>query len=90
MSASRTCGRSPLGHLHAGPAHLSVCFPAGRASLVRVTDLRLEDLRLQDGGAYECRILLLDEATDELQNATWTQLSVTGEVYQVDSDVVEI
>ncbi|XP_056287947.1 protein turtle homolog A [Pseudoliparis swirei] len=50
----------------------------GRASLVRVTDLRLEDLRLQDGGAYECRILLLDEASDELQNATWTQLSVTA------------
>uniref|UniRef100_A0A8C2Z4B0 Immunoglobulin superfamily, member 9a n=1 Tax=Cyclopterus lumpus TaxID=8103 RepID=A0A8C2Z4B0_CYCLU len=50
----------------------------GRASLVRVTDLRLEELELQDGGLYECRILLLDEPTDELQNGTWTQLSVTA------------
>ncbi|TNN46386.1 Protein turtle B [Liparis tanakae] len=49
-----------------------------RASLVRDTDLRLEDLRLQDGGVYECRILSLDQATDELQNATWTRLSVTA------------
>ncbi|XP_075935574.1 protein turtle homolog A [Anarhichas minor] len=50
----------------------------GRVSLVRVTDLRLEDLQLDDGGSYECRILLLDEATDELQNGTWTLLSVTA------------
>ncbi|XP_031711429.1 protein turtle homolog A isoform X1 [Anarrhichthys ocellatus] len=50
----------------------------GRVSLVRVTDLRLEDLQLDDGGSYECRILLLDEPTDELQNGTWTLLSVTA------------
>ncbi|XP_042365632.1 protein turtle homolog A [Plectropomus leopardus] len=50
----------------------------GRASLVRVTDLRLDDLQLGDQGLYECRILLLDEPTDELQNGTWTRLSVTA------------
>ncbi|XP_078017988.1 protein turtle homolog A isoform X1 [Epinephelus lanceolatus] len=50
----------------------------GRVSLVRVTDLRLEDLQLGDQGLYECRILLLDEPTDELQNGTWTVLSVTA------------
>ncbi|XP_068430302.1 protein turtle homolog A [Clinocottus analis] len=50
----------------------------GRASLLRVTDLRLEGLQLQDGGLYECRILLLDEPTDELQNGTRTLLSVTA------------
>lgn len=59
------------------------CVPAGRVSLVRITDLRLEDLQLDDQGLYECRILLLDEPMDELQNGTRTLLSVTGEVYQV-------
>ncbi|XP_073333454.1 protein turtle homolog A [Pagrus major] len=50
----------------------------GRVSLVRVTALRLEGLLLDDQGSYECRILLLDEPTDELQNGTWTVLSVTA------------
>nr|XP_046230827.1 protein turtle homolog A isoform X2 [Scatophagus argus] len=50
----------------------------GRVSLVRITSLRLEDLQLDDQGLYECRILLLDEPTDELQNGTQTLLSVTA------------
>uniref|UniRef100_A0A8C9XVJ4 Immunoglobulin superfamily, member 9a n=1 Tax=Sander lucioperca TaxID=283035 RepID=A0A8C9XVJ4_SANLU len=50
----------------------------GRVSLVRITDLRLDHLQLDDQGLYDCRILLLDEPTDELQNGTWTQLSVTA------------
>lgn len=53
---------------------------AGRVSLVRITTLRLEGLLLADQGLYECRILSLDKPTDELQNGTWTVLSVTGEV----------
>ncbi|KAK5851762.1 hypothetical protein PBY51_023290 [Eleginops maclovinus] len=50
----------------------------GRVSLVRITDLKLEGLQLGDQGLYECRILLLDEPTDELQNGTWTRLSITA------------
>ncbi|XP_034047884.1 protein turtle homolog A [Thalassophryne amazonica] len=50
----------------------------GRASLVRLTALRLEGLQLDDQGWYECRILLLDKPTDERQNGTWTLLSVTA------------
>ncbi|XP_069370001.1 protein turtle homolog A isoform X2 [Paralichthys olivaceus] len=50
----------------------------GRVSLVRVTAMRLEGLRLDDQGSYECRILLLDKPTDELRNGTWTLLSVTA------------
>lgn len=56
-------------------------FSTGRVSLVQITALRLEALQLADQGLYECRILLLDEPTDELQNGTWTELSVTGELY---------
>lgn len=51
--------------------------------MVRITALRLEDLQLDDQGSYDCRILLLDESTDELQNGTWILLSVTGEVYGI-------
>lgn len=58
-------------------------FSTGRVSLVQVGALRLEALRLADQGLYECRILLLDEPTDELQNGTWTELSVTGELYGI-------
>ncbi|KAJ0057339.1 hypothetical protein NL108_004922 [Boleophthalmus pectinirostris] len=50
----------------------------GRVSLVRVTALRLGPLRLEDQGLYECRVLSLDTATNELQNGTWTLLSVTA------------
>lgn len=58
-------------------------FSTGRVSLVQITALRLEALQLADQGLYECRILLLDEPTDELQNGTWTELSVTGELYGI-------
>ena len=51
--------------------------------MVRITSLRLEALQLDDQGSYDCRILLLDEPTDELQNGTWILLSVTGEVYEI-------
>ncbi|KAM3599331.1 uncharacterized protein V6R79_003875 [Siganus canaliculatus] len=50
----------------------------GRVSLVRITALKLEGLQLDDQGSYECRILLLDKPADELQNGTWTMLSVTA------------
>ncbi|XP_070845555.1 protein turtle homolog A [Chaetodon trifascialis] len=50
----------------------------GRVSLMRMTALRLDGLQLDDQGSYECRILLLDEPTDEQQNGTWTLLSVTA------------
>lgn len=59
------------------------CDSTGRVSLIRITALRLDPLQLEDQGLYECRILLLDESTDELQNGTWILLSVTGEVYAI-------
>ncbi|KAL0965550.1 hypothetical protein UPYG_G00282800 [Umbra pygmaea] len=50
----------------------------GRVSLVRDSVLRVEGLLLEDQGLYECRILLLDKASDETRNGTWTRLSVTA------------
>ncbi|XP_048100518.1 protein turtle homolog A-like [Alosa alosa] len=40
--------------------------------------LRIDDLSLVDEGWFECRILLLDQPTDEFQNGTWTFLSITA------------
>ncbi|XP_068191522.1 protein turtle homolog A [Antennarius striatus] len=50
----------------------------GRVSLVHISTLRLEGLQLDDQGLYDCRILLLDQPTDEQQNGTWTQLYITA------------
>ncbi|XP_061836858.2 protein turtle homolog A isoform X2 [Nerophis lumbriciformis] len=48
----------------------------GRVSLVGITTLRLEGLKLDDQGLYECRSLVLDKPTEELGNGTWIILSV--------------
>nr|XP_049594051.1 protein turtle homolog A-like isoform X2 [Syngnathus scovelli] len=48
----------------------------GRVSLLDISTLRLESLKLEDQGLYECRILLLDKPREELQNGTWIMLSV--------------
>ncbi|XP_063051884.1 uncharacterized protein igsf9b [Engraulis encrasicolus] len=49
----------------------------GRVSLSGAS-LRIDSLSLQDEGWFECRILLLDRKTDEMQNGTWTFLSITA------------
>ncbi|KAL4660443.1 hypothetical protein GN956_G1335 [Arapaima gigas] len=50
----------------------------GRVSLSHGASLVVEGLRLEDEGWFECRILLLDRATDEFHNGTWTFLSITA------------
>ncbi|XP_060751458.1 protein turtle homolog A [Tachysurus vachellii] len=50
----------------------------GRVSLAHGTALRVKDLVLQDGGWYECRILLPDKSSEETRNGSWTLLSVTA------------
>ena len=58
---------------------LSLSLP-GRVSLVRGTSLRVERLMVEDEGAYECQLFLLDHVTNVSRSANWTQLSVTGTV----------
>ncbi|XP_077594062.1 protein turtle homolog B-like [Stigmatopora nigra] len=51
----------------------------GRVSLVGISTLKLEALQLDDDqGLYQCRILLLDKATEGIRNGTWISLSVLG------------
>ncbi|XP_039625618.1 uncharacterized protein LOC120539534 isoform X1 [Polypterus senegalus] len=48
----------------------------GRVFLEGSASLRIEALRLEDEGWFECRILFLDREMDEFQNGTWTFLSI--------------
>ncbi|KAK1800674.1 hypothetical protein P4O66_005879 [Electrophorus voltai] len=50
----------------------------GRISLSGATDLLVVGLKLDDGGWYECRVLLLNKPSDETRNGSWTLLSVTA------------
>uniref|UniRef100_A0A4W4FJN6 Immunoglobulin superfamily, member 9a n=1 Tax=Electrophorus electricus TaxID=8005 RepID=A0A4W4FJN6_ELEEL len=49
-----------------------------RISLSGATDLLVVGLKLDDGGWYECRVLLLNKPSDETRNGSWTLLSVTA------------
>uniref|UniRef100_A0A3B4DJX9 Immunoglobulin superfamily, member 9b n=1 Tax=Pygocentrus nattereri TaxID=42514 RepID=A0A3B4DJX9_PYGNA len=50
----------------------------GRVSLTQGASLLVDRLTLEDEGWFECRILLLDRATDEFRNGTWNFLSITA------------
>ncbi|XP_062410792.1 uncharacterized protein igsf9a [Sardina pilchardus] len=48
----------------------------GRVSLLGESALSLQALRLEDQGRYECRILPLEQTSEETRNGIWTFLSV--------------
>uniref|UniRef100_A0A8C4S618 Immunoglobulin superfamily member 9 n=1 Tax=Erpetoichthys calabaricus TaxID=27687 RepID=A0A8C4S618_ERPCA len=60
----------------------------GRVFLEGSASLRIEALRLEDEGWFECRILFLDREMDEFQNGTWTFLSTC--VHQDSAPKVEV
>lgn len=71
----------------AGPeaATPAVTVASGRAGRVRIEEgasLRIDQLRAEDQGWYECRVLFLDRhSTDaDFQNGTWIHLTVNGTV----------
>lgn len=59
---------------------LSRCCRTGRVRLEEGASLRLDLLRAEDQGWYECRVLFLDRhSTDaDFQNGTWIHLTVNG------------
>lgn len=81
--AAACLSQALLGNRFPHPFKL-LCPPTGRVSLVRTTALRLEALQMDDQGSYDCRILLLNESADELQNGTWIRLSVTGKALNLE------
>ncbi|XP_072570036.1 uncharacterized protein [Paramormyrops kingsleyae] len=50
----------------------------GRATLTHLNSLRVDHLRLQDEGWYECRILQLDRLAEDSRNGSWIFLSVAA------------
>ena len=50
----------------------------GRASLHDKASLRLEQLRAEDQGWYECKVLLLDQQYDTFHNGSWVHLTIHG------------
>lgn len=54
-------------------------FPAGRASLHDKASLRIEQVRSEDQGWYECKVLMLDQQYDTFHNGSWVHLTVNGE-----------
>lgn len=52
--------------------------PAGRASLHDKASLRLEQVRSEDQGWYECKVLMLDQQYDTFHNGSWVHLTING------------
>ncbi|MXQ88858.1 hypothetical protein E5288_WYG012198 [Bos mutus] len=52
------------------PPHVDPEY-AGRASLHDKASLRLEQVRAEDQGWYECKVLLLDQQYDTFHNGSW-------------------
>lgn len=57
----------------------SLCSPTGRASLHDKASLRIEQVRSEDQGWYECKVLMLDQQYDTFHNGSWVHLTVNGE-----------
>ncbi|KAL8184434.1 UNVERIFIED_CONTAM: hypothetical protein K2H54_016853 [Gekko kuhli] len=52
----------------------------GRVRIYQGASLRIDQLRAEDQGWYECRVLFLDRpnSDDEFQNGTWIHLTVNS------------
>ncbi|NXA51068.1 TUTLB protein, partial [Nothocercus julius] len=51
---------------------------AGRASLHDKASLRIEQVRSEDQGWYECKVLMLDQQYDTFHNGSWVHLTVNA------------
>lgn len=63
------------------PFHLCLSGP-GRASLHGKSSLRIENVRSDDQGWYECKVLMLEQQYDTFHNGSWVHLTVNGKEHQ--------
>lgn len=69
-----------VGVSRCGPHHRAlVRLSPGRASLHDKASLRLEQVRSEDQGWYECKVLMLDQQYDTFHNGSWVHLTINGE-----------
>ncbi|XP_043937066.1 protein turtle homolog B [Protopterus annectens] len=59
------------------PPHVDPEY-AGRASLYDKASLRIEQVRSEDQGWYECKVLMLDHQYDTFHNGSWVHLTVNA------------
>ncbi|KAG9348593.1 hypothetical protein JZ751_002331, partial [Albula glossodonta] len=57
------------------PPHVDPEY-AGRASLYGKASLRIERVRYEDQGWYECKVLMLEQQYDTFHNGSWVHLTV--------------
>lgn len=57
--------------------HLALSRP-GRAFLHGKSSLRIENVRSDDQGWYECKVLMLEQQYDTFHNGSWVHLTVNG------------
>ncbi|XP_067350645.1 protein turtle homolog B-like isoform X3 [Channa argus] len=57
------------------PPHVDPEY-AGRASLHGKSSLRIENVRSEDQGWYECKVLMLEQQYDTFHNGSWVHLTV--------------
>ncbi|XP_018610819.1 protein turtle homolog B isoform X2 [Scleropages formosus] len=59
------------------PPHVDPEY-AGRASLYGKSSLRIEQVRSEDQGWYECKVLMLEQQYDTFHNGSWVHLTVNA------------
>ncbi|XP_054611474.1 protein turtle homolog B-like isoform X1 [Dunckerocampus dactyliophorus] len=59
------------------PPHVDPEY-AGRASLYGKSSLRIENVRSDDQGWYECKVLMLEQQYDTFHNGSWVHLTVNA------------
>ncbi|XP_061607646.1 protein turtle homolog B isoform X5 [Phyllopteryx taeniolatus] len=59
------------------PPHVDPEY-AGRASLYGKSSLRIENVRSDDQGWYECKVLMLEQQYDTFFNGSWVHLTVNA------------
>ncbi|CAL8305425.1 unnamed protein product, partial [Gadus morhua 'NCC'] len=59
------------------PPHVDPEY-AGRASLQGKSSLRIENVRSDDQGWYECKVLMLEQHYDTFNNGSWVHLTVNA------------
>ncbi|CAB1442030.1 unnamed protein product [Pleuronectes platessa] len=57
------------------PPHVDPEY-AGRATLHGKSSLRIENVRSDDQGWYECKVLMLEQQYDTFHNGSWVHLTV--------------
>ncbi|XP_061659761.1 protein turtle homolog B isoform X1 [Syngnathoides biaculeatus] len=59
------------------PPHVDPEY-AGRATLYGKSSLRIENVRSDDQGWYECKVLMLEQQYDTFYNGSWVHLTVNA------------